>query len=130
MEDPYLAEIISNALKKREESIVPTYLRQESKCTNKEPLYTEIKGLYSFAKALDKFGKYHYLVADSEEAIEIYCEGGVLGDSMSIDQWINYVDAIMVAFHFKWVGKRNNPFVIAKPFKYKGSGKWTWEQKT
>ena len=121
MEDPYLAEIISKALKKREESIVPTYLREESKCTKKEkePLSTEIKGSYFFAKALDKFGKYHYLSADSEEAIEDYCEGGILGDSMAIEYWASNVDPIMVAFHYKWVGKRRNPFVIAKPiYKY------------
>ena len=96
MEDPYLAKIVNEHLKKE------------------EPLYTEIKGSYFFAKALDKFGKYHYLSADSEEAIEDYCEGGVLGDSMAICNWATYVDPIMLAFHFKWVGKRRNPFVISK----------------
>ena len=98
------------------------------KSQKKEPLYTEIKGSYFFAKALDKFGEYHYLSADSEEAIEDYCEGGVLGNSMAICGWINYVAPIMVAFHFKWIGKRSNPFVIAKPFNYKGPTKWTWEK--
>ena len=94
------------------------------KIQNKEPLSTEIKGSYFFAKALDKFGKYHYLSADSEEAIEDYCEGGVLGDSMAICNWATYVDPIMLAFHFKWVGKRRNPFVIAKPiYKYE-NGKY------
>ena len=126
MEDPYLAEILSKALHK---DITPTYLREESMCTKKEPLYTEIKGSYFFAKAEDKFGEYHYLSADSEEAIENYCEGGVLGNSMAICNWITYVDPIMLAFHFKWIGKRSNPFVIAKPFKYKGPTKWTWEKK-
>ena len=126
MEDPYLAEILSKALHK---DITPTYLREESMCTKKEPLYTEIKGSYFFAKAEDKFGEYHYLSADSEEAIENYCEGGVLGNSMAICNWITYVDPIMLAFHFKWIGKRKNPFVIAKPFKYKGPTKWTWEKK-
>ena len=96
MEDPYLAKILDKHLKKE------------------EPLYEEIKGLYFFAKALDKFGNYHYLSADSEEAIEDYCEGGVLGDSMAICNWATYVDPIMLAFHFKWVGKRRNPFVISK----------------
>ena len=100
------------------------------KSQKKEPLYTEIKGSYFFAKALDKFGEYHYLSADSEEAIEDYCEGGVLGNSMAICNWITYVDPIMLAFHFKWIGTgRSNPFVIAKPFKYKGPTKWTWEKK-
>lgn len=90
------------------------------KIQNKEPLSTEIKGSYFFAKALDKFGEYHYLSADSEEAIEDYCEGGILGDSMAIEYWASNVDPIMVAFHYKWVGKRRNPFVIAKPiYEYK-----------
>ncbi len=78
----------------------------------------DIKGTYFFAKAEDKFGKYHYLSADSEEAIESYCEGGIISDSLAICNWINYVDPIMVAFHFKWVGKRRNPFVVSRPFKY------------
>ena len=113
IEDPYLKEILE---------------RQEKRTVEKEeePLYREIKGQYFFAKAIDKFGNYHYLSADSEEAIEDHCEGGVLSDSMAIDTWATYVDPIMVAFHFKWVGTgRNNPFVIAKPFKYKGPTKWT-----
>ena len=114
MQDPYLEKI----LEQHYEKVQPTYLRERSMCTKEEPLYSEIKGAYLFAKALDKFGKYHYLSADSEEAIENYCEGGVLGNSMAIDYWINYVDPIMVAFHFKWVGKRRNPFVISKPFRY------------
>ena len=71
-----------------------------------------------FAKANDKFGKQHYFAADSEEEIEIHCEGGVLGDELAIEHWINYVDPIMVTFHFKWLGKRRNPFVVAKPFEY------------
>ena len=104
MEDPYLVKILKKHYKDTGQDEVP--------------LYEEIKGSYFFAKALDKFGKYHYLSADSEEAIENYCEGGVLGNSMAIDYWINYVDPIMVAFHFKWVGKRRNPFVISKPFRY------------
>ena len=112
IEDPYLKEILE---------------RQEKRTVEKEeePLYREIKGQYFFAKAIDKFGNYHYLSADSEEAIEDHCEGGVLSNSMAIDKWTTYVDPILVAFHFKWVGKRSNPFVIAKPFKYKGPTKWT-----
>ena len=125
MEDPYLAKILEDYHK---ETITPTYLREKSMCTKKEPLYTEIKGSYFFAKVIDKFGEYHYLSADSEELIENYCEGGMLGDSMAVCNWISYVDPIMLAFHFKWVGKRSNPFVIAKPFKYKGPTKWTWEK--
>ena len=86
-----------------------------------EELYTEIKGIYSFAKAKDYLGDWHYLAADSEEAIENYCEDysprGIFPHE--IENWATTVDPIMVAFHFKWVGKRNNPFVIAKPiYKY------------
>ena len=112
-EDPYLKDILD---------------RQEKK---KEPLYTEIKGSYFFAKARDILGNRHYLSADSEEAIEKYCEEyspSVLNNNeLAIEQWINYVDPIQVWYHFKWVGKRQNPFVMAKPFKYGGAKKWTWE---
>ena len=111
IEDPYLAEILNKQ--------------------KKEPLYTEIKGSYFFAKAKDILGNWHYLAADSEEAIEKYCREyspSVLSHKeLAIDQWINYVDPIQVWYHFKWVGERHNPFVMAKPFKYKGPKKWTWE---
>ena len=84
-----------------------------------------------FVKAKDYFGDTHYLSADNEEQIEKYCDNysprGIFpheSNGLAIDQWINYVDPIMVAFHFKWVGKRNNPFVIAKPiYKYE-NGKY------
>ena len=96
-----------------------------------EKLYSEIKGIYFFAKARDYLGNWHYLSADSEEAIEKYCEEyspSVLSHKeLAIEQWINYVDPIQVWYHFKWVGKRQDPFVMAKPFKYKGPKKWTWE---
>ena len=111
IEDPYLAEILNKQ--------------------KKEPLYTEIKGSYFFAKAKDTLGNWHYLAADSEEAIQKYCEEyspSVLSHKeLAIDQWINYVDPIQVWYHFKWVGERHNPFVMAKPFKYGGAKKWTWE---
>ena len=110
-DDPYLVRILKKHYKETE---------QEEK-----PLYKEIKGLYFFAKTIDKFGEYHYLSADSEKAIEDYCEGGILSDGMAIDKWATYVDPILVATHFKWVGNRNNPFVVAKPFKYRGPTKWT-----
>ena len=110
IQDPYLAEILNKQ--------------------KKEPLYTEIKGSYFFAKAKDTLGNWHYLAADSEEAIEKYCKEyspSVLSHKeLAIDAWINYVDPIQVWYHFKWVGKRQNPFVMAKPFKYKGPKKWTW----
>ena len=87
--------------------------------------------MYFFAKCVDKYGRYHYLSADSEEAIEKYCREyspSVLNDNeLAIDQWISYVDPILVWYHFKWVGKRRNPFVTAKPFNYKGPANWSWE---
>ena len=94
------------------------------KIQNKEPLSTEIKGSYFFVKAQDHLGKYHYLSADSEEAIINHCEGSILGHDLAIEYWSENVDPIMVAFHFKWVGKRRNAFVIAKPiYKYE-NGKY------
>ena len=84
-----------------------------------------IEGIYYFARAKDEYGKHHYFVSDSEKAIEKRCAGGLVSSEMAIEYWATYVDPIMVAFHFEWVGKRNNPFVIAKPFKYKGPTKWT-----
>ncbi len=71
---------------------------------------------YALAKVQNKFGEYEYLSADTEEEIESYCEGGVLGDELAIEEWCTNVTPIMVAKHFKWVGQaRRNPFVIAKP---------------
>jgi len=102
-----------------------------------EQLYSEIKGIYAFAKAKDYLGNWHYLAADSEKAIEEHCEcyspRGIYpheSNKLAIDQWINYVDPIQVCFFFEWVGKRHNPFVVAKPFKYRGATegiKWSWE---
>ena len=100
-----------------------------------EQLYTEIKGIYAFAKAKDYLGNWHYLVAESEELIEKHCKNysarGIYpheSNGLAIDQWINYVDPIQVCFFFEWVGKRHNPFVIAKG-KYTDhkSNKWSWE---
>ena len=78
-----------------------------------------------FVKAKDYLGNPHYLSADNEEQIEKYCKDysarGIYpheSNGLAIEQWINYVDPIMVAFHFKWVGERRNPFVVAKPFEY------------
>ena len=110
VEDPYLAEILSKALNKD---------KTPEKSAKEEPLSSEIKGSYFFAKAQDHLGKYHYLSADSEEAIINHCEGSILGHDLAIEYWSENVAPIMVAFHFKWVGKRRNPFVIAKPiYKY------------
>ncbi|SVC36815.1 uncharacterized protein METZ01_LOCUS289669 [marine metagenome] len=78
-----------------------------------------------FAKAKDYLGNSHYLSAENKEQIEKYCNNysprGIYpheSNGLAIEQWINYVDPIMVSFHFKWLGKRRNPFVVAKPFEY------------
>ena len=68
-----------------------------------------------FAKAVDRACNYHYLSADSKEAITIYCDD----NDLAINSWASNVTPIMASFHIKWVGKRSNPFVIAKPiYKY------------
>jgi len=73
-----------------------------------------------FARVQNKFGEREYLSADTEEEIEAHCEGGVLGDELCIEEWCHNVTPIMVSKHFKWVGARRNPFVIAKPiYEYK-----------
>ena len=81
-----------------------------------------------FAKVIDKECNYHYLSADSKEAITRYCDD----NDLAINSWASNVTPIMASFHFKWVGKRNNPFVIAKPFEYGGvpveKQKWAIEK--
>ena len=73
-----------------------------------------------FAKAVDRAYNYHYLSADSKEEIKAYCER----KDIVIQHWASNVTPIMASFHFKWVGKRSNPFVIAKPiYKYE-AGKY------
>ena len=94
----------------------------------KEKLYSEIKGTYAFAKAKDYLGNWHYLAAENEEQIEKYCED-YSPHGLAIEVWINYVDPIMLAFHFKWVGERHNPFVVAKPFKYDSNKTYKWTPK-
>ena len=73
-----------------------------------------------FAKAIDKECNYHYLSADSEEAIVNYCDS----NDLAINNWASNVTPIMACFHFKWVGKRSNPFVIAKPIYNYEDGKY------
>jgi hypothetical protein len=68
-----------------------------------------------FAKVQNKYGEIEYLSASTEEEIEVYCEGGVLGDELAIEEWCQNVTPIMVIKHFKWVGTRRNPFVVARP---------------
>ena len=74
-----------------------------------------------FAKAIDKESNYHYLSADNKEEIKTYCEI----KNIMIEHWATNVTPIMASFHFKWVGKRRNPFVIAKPiYEYNKEGEY------
>ena len=41
-----------------------------------------------------------------------------------IQHWASNVTPIMASFHFKWVGKRRNPFVVAKPIYNYEDGKY------
>tara|TARA_B100000287_G_scaffold297373_1_gene280518 strand:+ start:2207 stop:2545 length:339 start_codon:yes stop_codon:yes gene_type:complete len=90
---------------------------------NRNTASREIEGIYHFARAKDEYGKLHYFVAESEEAIEKRCEGGLISSELAIEYWATYVDPIMVAHHFEWVGKGHNPFRISKPFDYKNPNK-------
>ena len=49
-----------------------------------------------------------------------YCEK----KDIAIQHWASNVTPIMASFHFKWVGKRRNPFVIAKPIYNYKDGKY------
>ena len=73
-----------------------------------------------FAKAVDRAYNYHYLSADSKEEIKAYCER----KDIVIQHWASNVTPIMASFHFKWVGKRHNPFVVAKPIYNYEDGKY------
>ena len=73
-----------------------------------------------FAKAVDRAYNYHYLSADSKEEIKAYCERKDIG----IQHWASNVTPIMASFNFKCVGKKRNPFVIAKPIYNYEDGKY------
>ena len=73
-----------------------------------------------FAKAVDRACNYYYLSADSKEEIKAYFER----KDIAIQHWASNVTPIMASFHFKWVGKRRNPFVVAKPIYNYEDGKY------
>ena len=75
---------------------------------------------FIFASCKDINGKIEYLVAPSEEDIEVYCENGVLGYDKEILAWYSNPTPIMVAHHFIWVGKARRPAIlnISRPFDY------------
>ena len=58
-----------------------------------------------FAKGIDKTKVRHYLVADTKEEIDSYCEE----KKIEIVTRPKYVDPTMVCHHFIWVGKRPRP---------------------
>jgi hypothetical protein len=88
----------------------------------------------TFAKAKDERGLLYYLMAETEEEIEVYCDNFLttsIGEqldlfkreSLSIVSWASDVTPAMAQSHFTWVGKNRNPFVVAKPFDYKNPEK-------
>ena len=96
-----------------------------------------------FAKAQDERGLLYYLMADTEEEIYFYCDGyewtpkgGQLDlfrdESLAIESWAFNITPCMAQAHFTWVGKRRNPYVVAKPFEYGGVAlekqKWAIEK--
>ena len=75
---------------------------------------------FIYASCKDVNGKIEYLVAPSEEDIEVYCEGGVLGHEKAIQAWYSNPTPILVAPHFVWVGKERRPAIlnISRPHNY------------
>ena len=67
---------------------------------------------FVYASCKDINGSIEYLVAPSEEDIEIYCENGVLGAEKEIRAWYSNPDPIMVCHHFIWVGKDRRPAIL------------------
>tara|TARA_Y100000593_G_C4221428_1_gene292065 strand:- start:564 stop:842 length:279 start_codon:yes stop_codon:yes gene_type:complete len=72
-------------------------------------------GSFEFAVAKDAENKREYLVADTWEEIDQYC-----GNNLEVINYAVNPTPIMVAHHFKWVGKGKRPaqLVISKPFNY------------
>ena len=86
----------------------------------------------AFAKAQDEKGLLYYLMAETEEEVELYCDnfqttsiGEQLDlfkeEALAIVSWASDITPAMAQAHFTWVGtRRNNPFVVAKPiYEYK-----------
>ena len=80
---------------------------------------------FIYASSKDVNGKIEYLVAPTEEDIEIYCENGVLGHVKEILAWYSNPTPIMVTHHFTWVGEGKRPAIlkIARPHDYKNPTK-------
>ena len=73
-----------------------------------------------FASCKDVNGRIEYIAASTEDEIEVYCEGGVLGHDKAILHWYTNPTPIMVSHHFEWVGQGNRPqqMQISRPFNY------------
>ena len=80
---------------------------------------------FIYASCKDINGKIEYLVAPSEEDIEVYCENGVLGNEKAILNYYTNPTPIMVAHHFIWVGEDKRPPIlnIRKPHDYENPTK-------
>ena len=90
---------------------------------------------YVFAKCQDNKGLLYYLMAETVDEVYDYCaafrtvpRGGQMDlferEGLSVEQWASDVTPAMAQSHFTWVGKRTNPFVVAKPiYKYE-NGKY------
>ena len=80
---------------------------------------------FIYASCKDINGKIEYLVAPSEEDIEVYCENGVLGNEKAILNYYTNPTPIMVAHHFIWVGEDKRPPIlnISKPHDYENPTK-------
>ena len=91
-------------------------------------------GKFYFASCKDANIIREYLVAQSEKEIEDYCMGrhvrqpDLLYKEKAIVAWYTNPTPIMVAHHFKWVGKDKRPPIlnISKPFNYDGAKTYKW----
>ena len=81
---------------------------------------------HAFAKAQDNKGRLHWLRAETEDEIQDYCDSyhsatkGMQLDlfedyALAIEAWSSNVTPAMAQSHFTWVGKKTNPYVVAKP---------------
>ena len=60
---------------------------------------------FVYASCKDNDGKIEYLVAPSEEDIEVYCEGGVLGYDKELLAWYSNPTPIMITHHLNGLVK-------------------------
>ena len=81
---------------------------------------------YVFAKCKDHRGLLYYLMAETVDEVYEYCDnyrtvpkGRQMDlfdkEGLAVEQWTSDITPAMAQSHFTWVGKRTNPFVVAKP---------------